>query len=151
MSVDTITRINAYFKANVADTYPVFTIYKNVNEDLPEPASGPFVNLWVEPSLDTLLTDGGNYQEDGLIIAQVYIEQGQSTLELHSIIDAIKVAFRQLQLKPTGGEEGTIAIEDIEPSNSGTVPRERANKGRGSNRPWRKWDVFLTYSKYECN
>lgn len=150
MSVDTIERINAYFKANVADTLGLFTIYKNVNADLPEPSSGPFVNLWIEASLDTLLTDGGDYQEDGIVIAQVYIEQGQSTLILHSIMDSIKIAFRQLILKPTGLEVGTITIEDIEPSNSGTVPREKANKGRGSNRPWRKWDLFLTYSKYDC-
>ena len=151
MSVDTIERINAYFKSAVADVYPVFTIYKNVNEDLPEPASGPFVNLWVEPSLDTLLTDGGNYQEDGQIIAQVRIEQGQSSLQLHSIIDAIKVAFRQLQLAPTGLETGTINIEDIEPSNAGTVDREKASRGRGSNSPWLQWEVCMFYSKYECD
>ena len=36
MSVDTIERVNAYFKSAVADVLPVFTIYKNVNQDLPE-------------------------------------------------------------------------------------------------------------------
>jgi len=151
MSVDTIERVNAYFKSAVADVLPVFTIYKNVNQDLPEPSSGPFVNLWIEPSLDTLLSDGDTYQENGQIIAQVRIEQGQSTLELHRVIDAIKVAFRQLRLEPTGLETGTITVGEIEPSNAGTVDREKASRGRGSNRPWRQWDVFLNYSKYECN
>ena len=151
MSVDTIERVNAYFKSAVADVLPVFTVYKNVNQDLPEPASGPFVNLWIEPSLNTLLSDGDTYQENGQIIAQVRIEQGQSSLELHRVIDAIKVAFRQLRLEPTGSEVGTITIADIEPSNAGTVDREKASRGRGSNRPWRQWDVFLNYSKYECN
>ena len=149
MSVDTITRVNAYFKTNVADALSLFTIYKNVNEDLPEPSSGPFVNLWIEPDEDNIYTDGGGYKETGLIIAQVRVEQGQSSLILHSIMDSIKVAFRQLELLPVGLEEGKINIEQIIPSNAGTVPREQANKGRGSNLPWRRWDLLINYSKRE--
>ncbi len=151
MSVDTIERVNAYFKSAVADILPVFTIYKNVNDDLPEPSSGPLVKLWVEPSLDTLLTDANQYQEDGIVIFQVFMEQGQSTLLIHSIMDSIKVAFRQKKLTATGLETGDIYFEDMDFSNSGTVDREQANRGRGGNRPWRKWDMFITYSKYECD
>lgn len=147
MSVDTITRVNAYFETNVADVIPVFTIYKNVNENLPEPGSGSFVKLWVEPSLDQLFTDGGKYQESGVIIAQIYVEEGESTLELHSISDVIKIAFRQLQLEPIGGEIGTITVSDIETANRGTV----ATEDYGSNISWRRWDVFITYAKYDCN
>lgn len=150
MSVDTITRINDYFKTNVATPLSLFTIYKNVNEDSPEPSSGPFVNLWVEASDDDIYSDGGGYRENGIIIAQIRIEQGESSLLLHSIADSIKVAFRQLQLSPTGIEEGQINIAAIEPSNAGTIPREQAGRGRGSNKPWRGWDVFINYSKREC-
>jgi len=150
MSVDTITRINAHFKTSVEDVLGVFTIYKNVNEGLPEPSSGPFINLWIEPDEDDIYTDGGGYKETGQIIAHVRIEQGQSTLDLHSIIDSIKVAFRQLELPPTGTEEGQINIGAMSPSNGGTVPREQANKGRGSNLPWRRWDIIMNYTKRQC-
>lgn len=152
MSVDTIQRVNAYFKANIEDVLPVYTIYENENEGLEESASGPMVKLWVEPDIDTVYTDGGTYQEDGIIIAQIYIEQGQSTLRLHSIADSIKTAFRQVQLPPNvpTTENSIIAFEDIDFANRGTIDREGANRGYGSNRPWRRWDVFITYSKYDC-
>lgn len=148
MSVDTIERVNAYFKSAVADVIPVFTIYKNVNFDLPESSSGPMVKLWIEPDLDTLLTDSNQYQEDGVVVAQVFIEEGQSTLLLHSIMDAIKVAFRQKKLSNSSSD---IYFEDIDFSNGGSVPREQAGRGRGSNKEWRKWDMFITYSKYQCD
>ena len=148
MSVDTIERVNAYFKSAVADVYPVFTLYKNVNENLPEPSSGPMVKLWIEPDLDTLLTDANQYQEDGIVIAQIFIEEGQSTLLIHKIMDAIKVAFRQKKLSDSSSD---IYFEDIDFSNGGTVPREQADRGRGSSLEWRKWDMFITYSKYQCD
>lgn len=148
MSVDTIERVNAYFKSAVADVFPIFTIYKNVNFDLPEPSSGPFVNLWIEPDLDTLLTDANQYQEDGVVIAQILLEEGQSTLLIHSVMDAIKVAFRQKKLSDSSSD---IYFEDMDFSNGGSVTREHADRGRGSNIEWRKWDMFITYSKYQCD
>ena len=146
MSVDTIERINAYFEANITDVIPVYTIFKNVNEGLPESGSGPFIKLWVEPSDDFLLTDGGQYQEDGIVIAQVFVEEGESTLILHEIMDQIKLVFRQLQMSPTGTEIGLIAFEPMEFSNSGTVTTEDFS----SSISWRKWDMFMPYSKYDC-
>lgn len=150
MSVDTITRVNAYFKTNVADVLNLFTIYKNDNKDLLEPSSGPFVNLWVDSASDDIYTDGKKYIETGQVIAQIRIEEGESTLRLEIIGDAIRNAFRDLKLKPTGGEEGQIDIGSIEPSNAGTIPREKANKGRAGSRPWRGLDLFLNYSKRDC-
>lgn len=147
MSVDTITRINDYFKSAVADVLPVYTRYKNQNKNLPE-TSGAMVDLWVEPDSDDLYTDALEYQEDGVVIAIVKIEEGESSLKLHEIMDAIKAAFRQHKI--TGGA-GDICFTDIRHSNSGTVPRENASRGYGSNTPWRVWRIFINYSKYECN
>jgi hypothetical protein len=149
MSVDTIERVNEYFKAAVADVLPVFTIYKNVNENLPESSSGPMVKLWVEPDFDSLLTDADQYQEHGIVIAQVFIEEGESSLLLHSIMDSIKVAFRSKKLVDPSSD--IFFYDDIEFSNGGTVPREQGNRGRGSTREWRKWDMFIPYSKYQCD
>ena len=36
MSLDTIQRVNAYFKSAIADTYGYYTNYDNENKDLPE-------------------------------------------------------------------------------------------------------------------
>ena len=146
MSVDTITRVNAYFKAQIEDIFPVYTIYDNDNLGLPESSDGPMVKLFVEPAIDNILTDNALYQEDGVIIAQIFVEIGESSLILHQIADDIKTAFRQVTLEPTfTTENSAIQFEDIEFANAGTVAKES-----GGNIEWKRWDVFVTYSKYDC-
>ena len=101
MSVDTITRINAYFKAQIADIFPVYTIYDNENLGIPESSDGPMVKLFVEPAIDEILSDGGLFKEQGEFSAQIFVEVGESSLILHDISDSIINAFRQVTLEPT--------------------------------------------------
>jgi len=146
MSVDTITRVNAYFKAQIEDIFPVYTIYDNDNLGLPESSDGPMVKIFVEPSIDNILTDNALYQEDGVIIAQLFVEVGQSSLVLNQIADDIKEAFRQVTLQPTLLTElSVIQFEDVEFANAGTIPKES-----GGTIEWKRYDVFVTYSKYDC-
>ena len=154
MSLDTETRVNAYFKSAVADANNYFTIYESENKDLPQSNVGPNISVSFEDGIDEQLTDAVDYSETGVFIAQIEVEVGKSSSQLSIIADQIKVAFRgpqgYLQMAPTGSEVGTIVFQSFEKVPRGEVSRKpigRRAKNQ-STRDWKRLDVMLTYTKY---
>ncbi len=149
MSLDTVQRVNAYFKSAIADTYSYSTIYDNENKDLPQDNVGPNIRVFVEVGNDDLLSDGGEYEEDGVVIAQIEVEVGKSATQLHLIATQIRDAFRQKKLTATGGEQGDIYFESIENVTRGEISRKPVRRARNqSTRNWKRLDVLMTYTKY---
>lgn len=150
MSLDTVTRVNKYFKDTVADPNSIFTIFEEDNERQSDGnGRGPLIRLFVEPALDTLLNDGSQFLEDGTVIAQIFVDVGESTSDQHRIATLIRDAFRQVKLTATGGEQGDIYFQDIEMANGGQVPKANLrNNTRDKQKWWLRQDVFITYNKY---
>ena len=154
MSLDTIQRVNAYFKSAIADTYGYYTNYDNENKDLPESNVGPNIRLFTEVGMDEQLNDGVEYVENGVVIAQISVEHGKSISEVHTIATQIRNAFRgpdgYLQIAPTGVQEGLIVFESIENVARGEISRKPTGRRakNQSTRMWKRLDVMLTYTKY---
>ena len=150
MSLDTVERVNAFFKAQISDTFGYYTNYDNENKNLPESNVGPQIRLFVEIGTDTQLNDAIEYQEDGIVVAQLFVEHGKSQTQLHAIASQIRNAFRQVQLAPTGMQEGTIVFEDIENVSRGEISRKPtgSRSKNQSTRMWKRLDVMITYNKY---
>lgn len=150
MSLDTITRVNEFFKDTVATPNTLFTIYEEENKRIPDGnGRGPMVRLFIEVGTETLLNDDSQYFEEGVIIAQVFVDVGESTADQHRIATIIKNAFRQVKLTAGGGQQGDIYFQDIEMGNGGQVPKQRLrNNTKEKQRWWLRQDVFITYNKY---
>ena len=154
MSLDTETRVNAYFKSAIADTYNYYTNYDSENKDLPESNVGATIDVSFEDGTDEQLNDAVEYVETGTLVISIKVELGKSASQLSTISDQIKVAFRgphgYLQMTPTGSEEGFIVFESLEKVPRGTISRKPSGRRakNQSTRMWKRLDVMLTYTKY---
>ena len=153
MSLDTVERVNAYFKSAIADTFGYYTDYATENNDLPESNTGPQIRLDIEIGIDEQLNDGVEFFEEGTVIAQISVETGKSQTSLNAIATQIRNAFRDakgyIQLEPTGGQEGLLVFESITNVARGQISRKPVGRARNqSTRPWLRLDVMLTYTKY---
>ena len=153
MSLDTVERVNAYFKSAITDTYNYYTNFDNENTDLPESNVGPQIRLFVEIGTDEQFNDGVEYVEDGTIIAQIMVEHGKNQTQLHLIATQIRDAFRGpkggLQLEPTVGQDGVLVFESIENIARGEISRSASRRAKNqSTRQWKRLDVMISYTKY---
>ena len=152
MSLDTVTRVNAFFESVVATPNNIFTIYEELNERQSDGnGRGPIVRLFIEVGNETLSVDGIEWFEEGIVIAQVFVDVGESTADQHRIATIIKNAFRQVRLTASASNEGDIYFQDVEMGRGGQVPKEQLrNSSNQKQRYWVKQDVFITYNKYSC-
>ena len=152
MSLDTITRVNEYFKSAVATPNNIFTIYEELNERQSDGnGRGPMVRLFIEVGTETIFSDKGQYKEEGTVIAHIFVDVGESTADQHRISDLIKNAFRQVRLPVTTSNEGDIYFQDVELGKGGQVKKEQLrNSSNQKQRYWVRQDVFIAYNKYSC-
>jgi len=155
VSLDSVTRIDAFFKAQITDLLGIETIFEDQNKGQFEPGGGMFIKMWVEPSFDELTGSSlpdSLYTEDGLIVIQVFTIKGQGTKNLYaleSVGTSIRNAFRDVFLNPTGSEEGAIYFEDVSTRQTIEIGRQNSSQGRGSSFDgvWKRKDIFINYQK----
>lgn len=139
MSVDTTERIITKAQNDLSAYYIVDL---TINEDLIEQASAPFIAIDVEPFTDFTIDDSeDSAEEEGVAIFKIFSEKGTGTNELHEIRDAIKTAFRQVQVKPTGQQEGTLVFGDL---TQRAVFEQQTRRGEI---PFLELDVMIDYKK----
>ena len=149
MSLDSVTRINAYFKT-IADANSIYTIYDDKNEAIEDDmGGGEFIRLSTEASFDELQGEPSVigapkcYKERGLVIVEIFTAKGLGDMNLYgvnSIVTILRNAFRNKKLLPIGSEEGIILFEDISAPKSFELP------SRSGTDYFRK-DVFINYQK----
>jgi len=155
MSLDSVTRIDDYFKTSITDVLGIETIFEDENKGQFEPGGGMFIKMWVEPSFDDLT---GNsipnklYTERGLVVIQIFTIKGQGTKNLYaleSVGTSIRDAFRDKFLDSDGTQEGAIYFEDISTRQTIEIGRQNSPQGRGSsfNGVWKRKDIFVNYQK----
>ena len=149
MSLDSVTRINAYFET-IAVANSIYTIYDDKNEAIEDDmGGGEFVRLSTEASFlnkegqPSTLGDPRCYKERGLIIVEIFSAKGLGNMNLYGIDGIVTIlgeAFVDERILPTGSEEGIILFEDI------SAPKAFEQPSRGGTDYYRK-DVFINYQK----
>lgn len=145
MSVDTITRFEDKANTDLVVGEGYYIVYASLNEDLPEQASAPFINMSVETFSDNLhgiKTGEKQYFEEGVVVFNVYDEKGSGTRDIYTYRDTIRDNFRDAYLYAGVGEEGTIYCYQI--SQRPPVEVEREDGGRD----FIRLDVLVSYKKY---
>jgi hypothetical protein len=147
MSLDTITRVNSFFKSVIATPKNLYTIYLDKNEDIEDDSGGGvFVKISTESSFDDLAGNSTSercYTEIGIVIIEVFAPVGLGTKDLYSherVVTLIRDAFRDIKLDATGNEEGGIYFQDINTSKSFNLPSRQG-------RDYQIKNIFINYQK----
>ena len=147
MSIDSTTRINNFFDAQVGTPNDLYTIHLDKNEDIPDDlGGGVFVKLSTEASFDERTGRSRPDQlftETGLVIVEIIAPVGLGTLDTYSlerVVSLIRDAFRGEFLNPVDDEEGVIYFQDISTARSFELPSKMDGDYLVKN-------VFINYQK----
>ena len=151
MSVDTITRIASFIDTNITvpNSYEMIDLTLNeswVGEE--NQGSGPWIQFDIEEFDDDIAAVGdsaNDYFENGVVVFNIFDEQGSGTRDPYTIKDVIRDAFRANPRKggltALLGSGGNIMFTNI--TYRPFVVVDRSN----SDLPWHRHDILVNYQK----